>query len=554
MPTLQTLDYAAIFVYMFIVAGVGLALGFFVKNIGDYFKGGGTIPWYVGGISNFMTLFSTFVFVAYAGIAYEHGLVALVVIWCAVPATIIGATVFAYRWRRAGISSPMEFMETRFNASVRQVFSWGGLGFRILDNMVRLYAIGVFVSTATLMNLETSILVSGIIVVLYTVVGGLWAVVLTDVIQFVVLIVATIILVPLSIEAAGGWTNLTAERPNHFTFFNGPKGEWSFLLVYYLMFAIKNNGNWAFIQRFYSVKDENAGLKMGLLTATLFLVFPFFFMIPPIAASFIYPNLENSEMAYVAMALNLLPVGIMGIMLAAMFAATMSSLDSEYNVMANVITSDIYKRLFKPDATEKELMPVARITTLVVGTLVTLGALFVDRFGGAFEASKLFTSLFAIPLIIPVLFGLLFKKANSSGAILSLVFGVATGLIFNFIPSISWQLATFITILVGVFTFGASSIWTNRSTIQQNHVDVFFARLRTPITLDEQSTISNDFKRALLLLFIFGLGAVGVLLLVMSLPSISDYSGQLTMIAAFCCLVIAGALYFFLPKHASIIP
>ncbi|NJL77311.1 MAG: sodium transporter, partial [Saprospiraceae bacterium] len=79
MPTLQTLDYAAIFVYMFIVAGVGLALGFFVKNVGDYFKGGGTIPWYVGGISNFMTLFSTFVFVAYAGIAYEHGLVALVV-------------------------------------------------------------------------------------------------------------------------------------------------------------------------------------------------------------------------------------------------------------------------------------------------------------------------------------------------------------------------------------------------------------------------------------------------------------------------------------------
>ncbi|NJL76305.1 MAG: hypothetical protein HC892_16100, partial [Saprospiraceae bacterium] len=259
---------------------------FFVKNVGDYFKGGGTIPWYVGGISNFMTLFSTFVFVAYAGIAYEHGLVALVVIWCAVPATIIGATVFAHRWRRAGIASPVEFMEVRFNASVRQIFSWGGLGFRILDNMVRLYAIGIFVSTATPMNLETSILVAGVIVVFYTVVGGLWAVVLTDVIQFVVLIVATIILVPLSIEAAGGWTNLMTQRPNHFAFFNGPKGEWTFLLVYYLMFAIKNNGNWAFIQRFYSVKDEHAGRKMGLLTAVLFLIFPFFFMIPPIAASF----------------------------------------------------------------------------------------------------------------------------------------------------------------------------------------------------------------------------------------------------------------------------
>ena len=134
MSTLQSLDYTAIIIYMVLMAGIGLSLGFFVKNVSEYFKGGSTIPWYVGGISNFMTLFSTFVFVAHAGIAYDYGLVALMVMWCTVPATLIGAYVFAKLWRRAGISSPVEFMEVRFNSSVRQLFSWGGIGFRVLDN------------------------------------------------------------------------------------------------------------------------------------------------------------------------------------------------------------------------------------------------------------------------------------------------------------------------------------------------------------------------------------------------------------------------------------
>lgn len=542
MSTLETLDYTAMIIYMLIMAGMGLALGFFIKNVGDYFKGGSAIPWYVGGISNFMSLFSTFVFVAYAGIAYEHGLVAVTVIWCAVPATIIGALVFAPLWRRAGISSPVEFMETRFNATVRQVFSWGGVGFRILDNMVRLYAIGVFVATATPLSLETAIWVAGLVVVLYTVVGGLWAVVLTDVVQFVVLISATLMLVPLSLQAVGGWSGLMAAQPEHFDFFHGPKGHWSFLIVYYLMFAIKNNGNWAFIQRFYSVRDEAAGRKMGLLTAGLFFLFPLIFLIPAIAAPAILPELENEEMAYVAVALKLLPSGIMGIMLAAMFAATMSSLDSEYNVMASVITRDIYQRLFRPEATEKELMKMARVTTLLVGLFVVFGALFVDRFGGAFEASKLFTGLFAIPLVIPVILGVLFRKANAWGAYLCLILGVSTGLVLNYLPSVSWQMATFLTILVCLLSFLGSGLFV-RGEIRKDVHD-FFDRLKTPVPESDKHLITPDFKQALILLFMIALGGVGVLFLGMSLPSLSNFSGQLGMAAGAACLLVAVGFYF----------
>lgn len=223
METLSSLDYVAIVIYMVLMAGIGIFFGWFIRDIGDYFKGGGTIPWMVAGVSNYMSLFSTWVFVAFAGIAYEDGLVAVTLIWCTVPATIIGALVFAKRWRRAGILTPVEFLETRYNASVRQVFSWSGLGFRLLDNMVRLYALGVFVAGATPLDVQTSIPVAGIVVLLYTVVGGLWAVVVTDVVQFVILILTTLILVPLSLQAVGGLNDLVAAVPDHFSWLSGPK-------------------------------------------------------------------------------------------------------------------------------------------------------------------------------------------------------------------------------------------------------------------------------------------------------------------------------------------
>jgi len=553
MDTLQPLDYTAIAIYMLIMAAMGLSLGFFVKNVEDYFKGGSSIPWYMGGISNFMSLFSAFVFVAHAGIAYEHGLVALVVIWCAVPATIIGAIVFAKIWRRAGIISPVEFLEERFNSSVRQVFSWGGVGFRILDSMVRLYAIGVFVSTATPLRLDTAIWIAGLIVILYTVVGGLWAVILTDVVQFVVLITATLILVPLSITAVGGWEQLILDKPNHFRLWNGPKGEWSFLAVYYLMFAIKNNGNWAFIQRFYSVKDEKAGQKMGYLTALLFFIFPIVFLIPAIAGASLLPSLENGEMAYVSVALQLLPTGVMGIMLAAMFAATMSSLDSEYNVVASVITKDIYQRLFQLKADEASLMKVARFTTLLVGIIAILGALFVDRFGGAFEASKLFTSIFAIPLIIPVIFSVLIRKAHAQGAILSLVLGVTAGLILNFLPGVSWQFATFLTICVCIIAFLLPSLWSHRPIGEEKRIQAFFTRLSTPIPEIAKPEITPGFSRALLKLFVLALGGVGILIVAMSIPGRAENGGKLALVGGGICLMLAAILFFLIAKKKSVL-
>ena len=548
MQTLTTLDYWAVAIYMLLMAGIGLFLGKFVKNIGDYFKGGNAIPWVSGAISNFMTKFSTFIFVAYAGIAYEHGFVALTLIWSTVLPALVGVAFFAKRWRRAGIMTPMELLETRYNMPVRQLFSWLGVFFKILDNMVRLYALGLFVTAATPMSLEMSILVCGIIVALYTVVGGLWAVVITDVVQFIILMVATLILVPLTIQAAGGLSEMKLAIPEHFTWFNGPKGMPLFLMVYYLMILVKYSGNWTFIQRFYSVRDEKASEKQGLLTAVFFFLFPVIFLFPSIAAKAIIPDLANPEMAYVSVCLKLLPTGIMGLMVAAMFAATMSVLSGEYNVTAGVLTKDIYQRLFNPGAKGKEILWVGRLMTLFLGALITVGALYVGGFGGAFEANKLFTGLFALPMTLPLVLGIVLKRPRPWGALATVFGGMILGLFLNSQPNLSWEMATLIEIIACIAIYLVSGLIPSADQAYIQRVEAFFRKLATPLTESEKPKVDHDFVRVMNRLYAVALVVTGLLFAAMSLPSLRVTSGQLAFGAGILCLVAAIFLW---TKNAS---
>lgn len=543
MQTLTTLDYWAVAIYMLLMAGIGLFLGKFVKNIGDYFKGGNAIPWVSGAISNFMTKFSTFIFVAYAGIAYEHGFVALTLIWSTVLPALVGVAFFAKRWRRAGVMTPMELLETRYNMPVRQLFSWLGVFFKILDNMVRLYALGLFVTAATPLSLEMSILVCGIIVALYTVVGGLWAVVITDVVQFIILMVATLILVPLTIQAAGGLSQMKLAIPEHFTWFNGPKGMPLFLMVYYLMILVKYSGNWTFIQRFYSVRDEKASEKQGLLTAVFFFLFPVIFLFPSIAAKAIIPDLANPEMAYVSVCLKLLPTGIMGLMVAAMFAATMSVLSGEYNVTAGVLTKDIYQRLFNPGAKGKEILWVGRLMTLFLGALITVGALYVGGFGGAFEANKLFTGLFALPMTLPLVLGIVLKRPRPWGALATVFGGMIMGLFLNSQQTLSWEMATLIEIIACIAIYLVSGIIPSRDSAYVQRVEAFFRKLATPLTESEKPKVDLGFVRVMNRLYAVALVVTGLLFAAMSVPSIRVTSGQLAFGAGILCLVAAIFLW-----------
>ncbi len=548
MTPLVSLDYIAILIYLVMMGGIGFFFKWYVKDVNAYTKGSSTIPWAAAGISNFMALFSTFVFVAYAGIAYEHGLVSVTVFFSTVPACIIAAVFFAKRWRRAGVSTPIEYLETRFNPYVRQTIGWVGLIMRILDNMVRLYAIGIFLTAATPLSLPMCLVFSSIIVIGFTLWGGIWAVSIMGTVQFVILIFTSLILFFLSIDHVGGIETLIQKVPAHFNWFNGPKGHWFWLAVYYLMIIIKYNENWIFIQRFYIVKDEKAAQKVAYLTAALFLAFPIIFMIPPIVSQAIMPGLPDKEMAYVAVSGKLLPPGLMGVMIASMFAATMSSLNSEYNVIAAVLSKDVYQRLINKNASDKQMLLVAKLSTVVVGMLVLFGGLFIRDFGGAFEANKLFTGIFAIPIGIPLVLGIATRKASPRGAMLTVIIGALAGIALNSFPSVfSWEMATLIETILCLAIFYGSGVQTFKNREYINRVKTLFERLHTKIK--DVPEIDKKFNHALSVLYIASLIVSGVLFIGMGIPALNEMSGALSVSAGVACLVIGGIIWIFPKKQ-----
>ncbi len=523
---LVALDYVLIGAYLILMAFIGLFFGWFVRDVGAYLKGGNTIPWIIAGISNFMSMFSTFVFVAYSGIAYEHGLVSIVVFWSTVPACLVAGKFFAARWRRAEITTPIEYLERRYSVYVRQLYSWLGLLKRFLDNAVRLYASGFFLATVTPISIAEAIVVSGVLITIFTMIGGLWAVTVMDTIQFVVLILATFILLPLALVEVGGFSGIAATNPGSLNWFNGPKGESLWLIVYFLMISLKYNENWAFVQRMYAVKDEKAARMVAYCCAVLFLVTPAVFLLPAVAAKALLPGLEDPEQAYVAVCSLLLPAGMMGLMIASMFSATMSALNSEFNVMAGVLTNDVYKRFIAPDSSDRTQFLFARMATIAIGGLITTGALFVGSFGGAFEANKLFTGILAIPLAVPMLAGLLMGRQDTRVVYMVVLGGAALSLVLNVGGWFVWEISTLLTI---VYCVGTYMIGGRICPAPSEEVAVFFKQIESPLPQASIPKIDSGFKVALTKLFALSLFVAGGFFVLVSVFAIADLSGRLAM-------------------------
>ena len=554
---LTALDFSIVVVYMILVMVIGSILGLFARNIKEYFAGGSPIPWYLGAISNYMTMMSTYVFVASAGIAYTEGIVAIVILWSAIPPTLAATFLFSKCWQRMGIITPVEYLETRFNITVRQISSWGGVTFRILDNMIRLYAIGIFVSGAVGVPLGTAIVFCSIVVITFTMLGGLYGVVITDSVQCVILILTTLVLLPLALGAVGGLGALYQATPASFGLGNGPKGQTWFLTVYFLMILIKYNGNWAFIQRFYSMGCEREARKMGLAAVVLYFVLPILFLLPAIAGRVLFPELENPETVYVNVCKLLLPSGMMGLMIAAMFSATISTLSSEYNVTAGVLTRDIYQRLLRPNASERESMFVARLTTLLLGIMIMVGSLYIGQIGGAFEANKLFTGMLGVPIVVPLVFGILWKRPKPIGAVIAMLGGFLIGLLFyltekfdwgtgnaiqtllNGIAAWKWETKTFIQICCCLLFYFSSALIPKHNVEYNQRVDAFFEKLTIPFLSKTRRADQYQLKYAMLFLLAIAQLFSGALFILVSLFHWGTASSQWACGFGTACCILA---------------
>jgi SSS family solute:Na+ symporter len=202
--SLHAADQVVIAGYFLLLAAVGFYFWRRMRHVRDLFTGGNNIPWWLAGVSFYLTAFSAFTFVAYSEIAYRYGIVALTLTWSSVVSMIIGTTFLAGRWRRARIISPVEFLEARYSPQIRQALAWAGLPLKLIDDGLKIYATGIFISAGLGYDLKLSVIGSGVVMSLYTFMGGLWAVVVTDYVQFVILTIGVAVLFPLVFSHMGG--------------------------------------------------------------------------------------------------------------------------------------------------------------------------------------------------------------------------------------------------------------------------------------------------------------------------------------------------------------
>ncbi len=433
---LETADHVILVGYFLVMVAIGAFFYRLMQGMKDYFSGGNRIPWWLSGTSYYMSCFSVYGFVVYSALAFEYGWLAITVFWSYVPGTLLVALVFSRRWRRARIDSPVEYLEARYNATMRQLCAWEGIPVKIIDDALKLVTIGVFLSASVGLSLKQSMLWSGLIMLSYTFMGGLWAVIVTDFVQFVVMGAAVVVLFVLSLVKVGGIAAFVRHSPEGFFRPVNEEYGWVYLVSWGFLLAISMcSVHWQLIQRFCCVPDERQARKMGMMVVVLHLVTPVLMFLPAMAArQFLTGDVDPKEV-YPLLCTELLPPGLLGLMIAGMFAATMSMLSSDYNACASVLTNDVYRRLFRRAAREKELVLVGRLATLLIG-LISIGlALGMAEMGGK-DLFRNMVKLFSVataPVAVPMILGLLSKRLTGVSAVTGFLGGLSLGLALFFL-------------------------------------------------------------------------------------------------------------------------
>ncbi len=429
------IDTYVIVIFSIFIMLIGFQFSRTGRNLKSFFAGGEAVPWFIGGLSLFMSFFSAGTFVAWGSIAYKYGWVAVTIQWTMCIGGLITGFLIAPRWKATGNLTAAEFIKERLGEKVQKSFIYIFMLVSLFIKGSVLYSVSRLVSSSLALPLMPSTLVLGVFMIAYTAVGGLWAVMVTDILQFVILTTAVIIIIPLAFTEAGGLQNYLNNVPENF--FNVVNGEytWGFILAFALYHIFYIGGNWTFVQRYTSVDTPKSASKVAFLFAGLYIISPVLWMIPPMIYQTINPSLQglDTENAYLMVCKRVLPAGLMGLMLTGMYFSTSASANTALNVVSAVFTNDIYKGTLNPHASDKKLMQVARLSSWLFGFGMIGIALIVPYIGGMVELTLSIGAITGGPLLAPPIWALFSKRLTGKATIYITVISLLVNLFFKII-------------------------------------------------------------------------------------------------------------------------
>lgn len=551
---MNTLDFITIILFSIGVLVTGISFSRTGKDMKSFFAGGGNVPWGMSGLSLFMGFFSAGTFVVWGSIAYSYGLVSIIIQLTMAVAGFAVGTWFAPRWHRTKSLTAAEYITERFGANTQKTYTYIFLAVSIFTTGSFLYPVAKIVEVSMGLPLTTAILALGAFSMIYVAIGGLRGVVVTDVLQFIILFAAVIIVIPLSFDKIGGVSNLFNSAPEGF--FKLFEGEYTpgfiFAFCIYNMFFL--GGNWAYVQRYTSVKTEKDSKKVGWLFGALYLISPILWMLPPMIYRIYNPGLAGlqNEDAYLLMCKEAMPDGLLGLMLGGMIFATASSLNATLNISAGVFTNDIFRRM-RPKSSDATLMRVARISTLGFGVLAVVVALLIKSMGGIVNVVISVAALTGVPIYLPVIWSL-FSKRQTARTILGITFtSLAINLFFKFVTpylfglSLDREWEMIVGSVVPVILLAATEIvlWRKGYTDPEyaDYLTVKQNRVQNDAPADPESVRqTNRFTQRVL-----GLGITVSGIVVIALGAMADENG-LVPIAVGLIIAAIGAVLLFKSK------
>ncbi|MEF3080487.1 sodium:solute symporter [Winogradskyella poriferorum] len=439
MQTLDLYDWIAIVFYFLILAGIAVwVIRKKNDNTEDYFLAGKNVGWFVVGASIFASNIGSEHVVGLAGAGAGDKLPMLIYEIQAWVVLMLG-WIFLPFYARSGVFTMPEFLEKRFDARSRWILSIFSIVAYVLTKIsVTIYAGGIVVSALLGIDFWTGALATVILTGIYTVLGGMRAVVYTETLQAVLLVVGAAALTIIGLDKVGGWESMTQtvtpEYLNMWRSMDDPNFPWLPLLI-----ASTITGIWYWctdqyiVQRVLTAKNIKEGRRGTIFGAFLKLLPVFLFLVPGIIALALKMRgelqWETADQAFPVLMSNLLPSGLRGLVAAGLLAALMSSLASVFNSCSTLFTIDIYKKL-RPNTPEKKLVRTGQIATAII---VVIGMAWIPVManisGVLYEYLQSVQSYIAPPITAVFLLGIFSKRINGTGAYVTLVVGLIVGAI-----------------------------------------------------------------------------------------------------------------------------
>jgi SSS family solute:Na+ symporter len=431
---LASVDLAIIGIYFAIVFGIGFYFSRLGRTSEEYFLAGRNIGWFFVGASLFVSNISTEHFIGLSGTGASSGLAVGHFEWLACVILLILGWVFVPFYLRSNVFTMPQFLERRFSRQCAVYLAGISIVAYIFTKIsVQLYAASVVLERVAGWSLWKTAVVLVIATGIYTIAGGLAAVIYTDTVQTLILITGAVALTLIGLHRVGGFAHLQTMVPPSYFHMIKPAADSAFPWTG-IFFGAPILGIWywctdqVIVQRVLSARDEGHA-KAGTIFAGFLKILPVFMLVlPGIIAYALFPaEVVKPDYAYPTLVLNLLPTGLVGLVMAALLAAVMGAMSSVFNSASTLVTLDFYKKI-RPESSERQLVTFGRVAT---GGMVLLGLLWVPFIH--LLSAQLYIYLQSVqayispPIAACFIFGILWPRLNGQGAISSLLVGFVLG-------------------------------------------------------------------------------------------------------------------------------